>query len=133
VSRVVGLGLDVVDRRRFAELLGRHGAALERRLFRDGEIRPGAAGAARATHLAGLFAAKEAALKALGTGWARGLAFRQIEVARDGHGAPGLRFHDAAADRARALGVARALLSITHDGGVAAAVVVLEGDGEARS
>jgi holo-[acyl-carrier protein] synthase len=127
VSRVVGLGLDVVDRARFAAVLERHGAAFERRVYRDGEIRPGATGSARANHLAGLFAAKEAALKALGTGWAQGLAFRQIEVARDRHGAPGLLFHGAAAARAAALGVERALLSITHDGPVAAAVVVLEG------
>jgi len=127
VSRIVGLGLDVVDRARFAGVLARHGAAFERRVYRDGEIRPRTSGAARADHLAGLFAAKEAALKALGTGWAHGLAFRQVEVARDRHGAPGLRFHDAAAARAAALGVERALLSITHDGPVAAAVVVLEG------
>jgi holo-[acyl-carrier protein] synthase len=127
VSRVLGLGLDVVDRHRFGAVLARHGGAFERRVFRDGEIRPQVAGAARVTHLAGLFAAKEAALKALGTGWAHGLAFRQIEIARDGNGAPGIRFHAAAAERAQALGVERALLSITHDGAVAAAVVVLEG------
>lgn len=127
MSRVVGLGVDVVDRRRFASVLARHGEAFERRVFLPAEIRPRPAGAARAAHLAGLFAAKEAALKALGTGWAHGLAFRHVEVERDRLGAPSLRFHGAASRRAQELGVERVLVSITHDGPVAAAVVVLEG------
>jgi len=127
VSGVVGLGIDVVDLRRFERVLARHGEAFERRVFLADELRARRPTAARAAHLAGLFAAKEAALKALGTGWAHGLVFRQIEVVRDGLGAPLLRFHSAAAERARERGVGRALVSITHDGPVAAAVVVLEG------
>lgn len=127
MSAVVGLGIDVVELRRFAAVLARHGEAFERRVFLPGEVRPHRSRLARDAHLAGLFAAKEAALKALGTGWAHGLVFRQIEVVRDALGAPSLRFHAAAAERARERRVARALLSITHDGPVAAAVVVLEG------
>ena len=122
---IVGLGLDVVDLDRFAGVIGRQGEALVRRVYRDGEIRRGE-GPARIAHLAGLFAAKEAALKALGTGWGGGLGFRQIEIRRDERGAPGLAFHDRALERAAALGVVNSRLSISHDGRFAAAVVVLE-------
>ncbi|HLF55583.1 MAG TPA: holo-ACP synthase [Thermoanaerobaculia bacterium] len=128
MSAIVGIGLDVVDLARFQGVLERHGEAFTRRIFREGEIRP-SAGSARVAHLGGLFAAKEAAMKALGTGWALGVGFRQVEIARDAAGAPSLRFHDEALRRAEALGVATAHLSITHDGRIAAAVVVLEAAG----
>jgi holo-[acyl-carrier protein] synthase len=127
LSRVLGLGVDVVEVARFARVLARHGETFERRVFLSGEAGARRTAAARAAHLAGLFAAKEAALKALGTGWAHGLVFRHVEIERDERGAPALRLHGAAARRARELGVERSLVSITHDGPVAAAVVVLEG------
>lgn len=122
---ILGLGLDVVDLERFGSVVDRHGDAFLRRVYRDGEIRIGG-GRARIAHLAGLFAAKEAALKALGTGWSAGLAFRQIEVRRSDGGPPELHLHDRARSRAAELGVGNARLSITHDGRFAAAVVVLE-------
>jgi holo-[acyl-carrier protein] synthase len=128
MAPILGLGLDLVDLDRMARLLDRHGEGAVRRFCRAGEERP-LSGAARVAHLAGLFAAKEAAMKALGTGWAGGVTFRQIEVVRAPGGAPALIFHDAAAERAAALGVAHLHLSITHDARTAAAVVVLEGPG----
>lgn len=127
MSRIVGVGLDLVDVARFGEALERHGEALVRRICRDGEARP-LAGRALVAHLAGLFAAKEATMKALGTGWASGVGFRQIEVTRSPAGKPELRLHDVAAARAAALGVVVTHLAITHDGGSAAAVVILEGE-----
>ena len=127
MNRILGIGLDLVDVDRFAVALERHGEAFVARICRDGEAKP-LAGRPRATHLAGLFAAKEAAMKALGTGWAAGIGFRQIEVERSAGGAPGLRLHGAAAARARALGVSRTHVSITHDGRSAVAVVIFEGD-----
>lgn len=128
MSAILGLGIDLVDLARMARLLERHGEAALARICLEGEVRI-AAGAGRAAHVAGLFAAKEAAMKALGTGWARGVGFRQIEVVRDPSGAPGLRLHGAALARADELGVRRLHLSITHDARAAAAVVVLEGAG----
>ena len=122
---IVGIGLDLVDLDRLARLLERHGEAFVRRVCRDGEARIGS-GPARVAHVGGLFAAKEAAMKALGTGWARGVAFRQVEVVRAESGAPALRLHGEAERLARELGVARAHLTISHDGRSAAAVVVLE-------
>jgi holo-[acyl-carrier protein] synthase len=126
MNRILGIGLDLVDVGRIERLLERHGEAALRRICRDGEPREGAG---RATHVAGLFAAKEAAMKALGTGWAAGVGFRQIEVVRRPGGAPALRLHGAARERAAALGVETLHLSITHDARTAAAVVVLEGRG----
>jgi holo-[acyl-carrier protein] synthase len=133
VSSILGLGLDVVDLERFAGVLERHGDALLQRVFRAGEVRASAAGGARVAHVAGLFAAKEAAMKALGTGWAQGVGFRQIEIARGDGGAPRLELHDEARRRADRLGVDRLHLSISHDGRTAAAVVVLEGRGPAAT
>ena len=127
---VVGIGLDLVEVARIARLLERHGERAVARICNDGE-----ADLRRASldqHLAGLFAAKEAVLKALGTGWAQGTSFRQVEVVRAAGGAPAVRLHDVAAARATALGVGRIHLSITHDGGYAAAVAVLESGGDVR-
>lgn len=126
MSRIVGLGLDLVDLDRMARLLERQGERVIARICLEGEPKR-LEGAARVAHLAGLFAAKEAAMKALGTGWAQGVGFRQIEVVRGASGAPALRLHGAAAARAAALGVERSHLSITHDLRTAAAMVILEG------
>lgn len=124
---VVGIGLDVVEVPRFEGVLSRHGERFERRVFAPGEIAACARRADRPRALAARFAAKEACLKALGTGWAEGLAFSQVEVENEPSGRPALRLHGPAAERAAALGVLRIHLSLTHDGEVAAAVVVLEG------
>ena len=124
---VVGIGIDLVEVARIARLLERHGERALHRICNEGE-----ADLRRAVldqHVAGLFAAKEAVLKALGTGWAQGTAFRQVEVVRAEGGAPGVRLHDVAAARASALGVRRIHLSITHERGFAAAGAVLEGGG----
>jgi holo-[acyl-carrier protein] synthase len=82
----------------------------------------------RVQALAARFAAKEACLKALGTGWSQGLSLKQVEVIRLEGGRPELKLHRAAAARAKELGVTRMLVSLTHQPGAAAAVVVLEGD-----
>ncbi|HSM50847.1 MAG TPA: holo-ACP synthase [Thermoanaerobaculia bacterium] len=127
MSRVLGIGLDVVDLARFARAHARHGKRLEERLAGEGEIRP-LTGTARTAHLAGLFAAKEAVLKALGTGWAEGLGLRQVVVEHAPSGAPRVVLTGAARHRAEALGGDRVHLSITHDRDLAAAVAILEGD-----
>jgi holo-[acyl-carrier protein] synthase len=123
----VGVGIDVVEVERLNRALEAHGRRFENRVFTPGEVADCAGRADRTLALAARFAAKEACLKALGTGWAAGIGFRQIEVVRDGDGRPSLRLHGAAADRARAMGVTRCHVSLTHQASVAAAVVVLEG------
>jgi holo-[acyl-carrier protein] synthase len=119
------LGLDLIEVDRVAGLLERWGDRFLERVFRPGEISPARRHIrARAEHVAGRFAAKEATMKALGTGW-RGLAFRDIEVGRDARGKPTLTLHGRALSRARELGVASMEVSITHASKTAAAVVAL--------
>jgi len=119
---IVGLGLDLVRVERVRTMLHRHGGRLLARCFAPCEVvRP-----ADAEHVAGLLAAKEAAFKALGTGWDMGVGWRDAVVARAESGAPRLTLTGGAAARAADLGVRAAHLSITHDAGVAVAVVILE-------
>jgi holo-[acyl-carrier protein] synthase len=122
------LGLDLTEVGRVAAVLERHPDRFLARVFRDGEIRRSRRHPrAFAEHVAGRFAAKEAAMKALGTGW-RGVAFREIEVGRDARGKPLLSFHGRALERARALRVVSAEVTITHARELAAAVVALVTD-----
>lgn len=119
------LGLDLTEVDRIAGVLERHGERFLARIFREGEIRRARRHPrAFAEHVAGRFAAKEAAMKALGLGW-RGLAFRDIEIGRDAHGKPLVTFHGKALARARVLEVLSAEVSITHGRDIAAAVVAL--------
>jgi holo-[acyl-carrier protein] synthase len=124
---VLGVGIDIVPIERVEALLVRHGDRALRRLFTDGERRFAATQARPAVPLAARVAAKEAAYKALsGDETARGIGWQDVEVERLDDGRPLLRLHGAAAERFRALGGARCHLSLTHAGGVAAAVVVIE-------
>jgi holo-[acyl-carrier protein] synthase len=125
-ARILGVGLDLVELERLAAVLSRYRARFLERVCRPGEIAP-RHGDAMVQHLGGLFAAKEAVLKALGTGWGSGAWFRDVEVVREPGEGPTIRLHDGALRRARDLGVARIHVSITHERGHAAAVAILEG------
>lgn len=121
---IVGLGVDVVEIARIRRSLdGPTGARFLARCFTESERTYCEAKRDRATHYAARFAAKEAASKALGV--PAGIRFLDVEVARDG-GGPALRFHGVAAGAAARLAVGAAHLALTHDGGIAAATVVLE-------
>ena len=123
------LGIDLTEVDRVAGLLERWGDRFVNRVFLPGEISPRRRHPrARAQHVAGRFAAKEATMKALGTG-TRGVAFREIEVTPDLRGKPTLTLHGRALDRARRLQVRSMEVSITHGQTTAAAVVAfLTGD-----
>lgn len=123
---VVGIGLDASDIPRIAQALQRFGDRFLRRVFTEGEIAYCTRHRDPAPHLAARFAAKEAAMKALGTGHSRGVLWRDIEVVRHG-GPPQLRFHGGAAVRFDALRARRALLTITHSETLAIAQVLLLG------
>jgi holo-[acyl-carrier protein] synthase len=122
---IIGIGFDLCDVRRLQRALERPG--FRERVFAEGEIRDCDRRARRQVHYAARFAAKEAFFKAIGTGWGRGVGWREVAVDRRPDGPPRLRIAGAAARRAETLGVRRTHLSITHDGDYAAAVVVLEG------
>lgn len=124
---ILGTGLDIVELSRIATLYEKHGDTFAARICRPGEVQS-RLGEALIQHLGGLFAAKEATLKALGTGWAQGLGLRQVEVVHNGAGAPSLRLHGQAAERAAALGVTSSHLSISHERSYAVAMAILEGD-----
>ena len=123
---IVGLGLDVVEIARIRRILEGPPGTAERflaRCFTERERAYCAAGD-RAARAAARFAAKEAASKALGV--PKGIGFLDVEVVPAHGGPPALALGGAASRAAAALGVTRTLLTLTHDGGVAAAVVVLE-------
>ncbi len=123
---VVGLGIDVCEIPRVALAIARHGERFVGRLFRPGEVRRPPESPAYAEHVAGLFAAKEAAMKALGTGM-RGIAFRELAIVRAPGGPPRLALFGRAGAHAARLGVTGAHVTITHGREIAAAVVVLTG------
>lgn len=124
---VLGVGLDVVATERVARALATYGRRFEERVYTPAELAECSRRADRIQALAGRFAAKEAFLKALGTGVVRGLSFRQIEVVRQRGGAPTLKLAGAAAARARRKRVRRIHVALSHQPGLAAAVVILEG------
>lgn len=124
---VLGVGIDIVPASRIDRLLSRHGGRALERLFTPGERDRAARFAHASLHLAARIAAKEAAYKALsGDGRAHGVGWRDLEVTRHADGRPDLAFHGAAKRRMAELGATRCHLSLTHAGGVAAAVVILE-------
>ncbi len=123
---IVALGLDLMQIERLEQAMTRRGERFLERVFTPGERAYCDRRAARGAHYAGRYAVKEAVMKALGTGWARGVRWRDIEVERSGGGAPTVRLHGRTLEIARERGIARILISITHDAGVAAAVAVAE-------
>ncbi len=124
---IIGIGLDATDLPRIADTLKRYGDRFLHRIFTDREIAYCTRRRDPVPHLAGRFAAKEAAMKALGTGHSRGVLWKDIEVVRVG-GPPQLLFHGGAARRAASMQVRRSLVTITHAETLALAQVMLFGD-----
>ncbi len=125
---ILGLGADLVAIARVEGLLARYGPRFLERVFTPAE-RADCLGRARpAIHLAARLAAKEAAMKALGTGWAGGVAWRDLRVESGDRRAPVLVLDGIARRRAQALGIRRTLVSLSHDGAYAFAVVMAEGE-----
>lgn len=123
---IVAIGVDSVAIARIAGLLQKSPQRFVARVFTDGEAAYCRSRAHPAESFAARFAAKEATMKCLGTGWAEGIGFRQIEVVRSQAGDVRLSLHGPALARAHALGIRRCHLSLTHDGTTATAFVVAE-------
>jgi holo-[acyl-carrier protein] synthase len=123
--KIVGLGIDATDIDRIRETFDRYGERFLKRVFTDAEIAYCLRRRDPVPHLAGRFAAKEAGMKALGTGHSRGVFWRDVEVVRGSGGPPRLALHNAAARHAERLGASSTLLSITHAESLAFAQVLL--------
>ena len=124
---VRGIGIDVCKVERIGESLERFGQRMERRLFTPAELAYCRGFKDPLPHLAARFAAKEATSKALGTGIAGGVGWTQIEVIQPGGLRPVLQLSGVALERFHALGATQSHLSLSHDGGLGVACVVLEG------
>jgi holo-[acyl-carrier protein] synthase len=124
---IIGHGVDLVDVQRIRAMLDEHRPRFLQRVFTPEEQAYCDAKAEPADHYAARFAAKEAVLKALGKGWADGIAWTDIGVTHDPSGRPRLVLAGAAADHAARLGVRAWHLSLSHTAGTAVASVVAEG------
>jgi len=124
---IVGTGIDIAEVPRIRKSIERFGQRFLERIFTAGEIRYCDSKANRVERYAGRFAAKEAAMKALGTGWNHGVRWRDCEVSRKPGGRPTMVFHGKAGEFAAGLGVKNIALSISHTEEQAIAQVILEG------
>jgi holo-[acyl-carrier protein] synthase len=126
MSEIIGIGMDATDIGRIAQAIEKYGERFLRRVFTDGEMAYCNRRRVPAIHFAARFAAKEAAMKALGTGHTQNVLWRGVEVIRRG-GPPQLHFHGGAHRRFVALGARSSLLTITHSQHLALAQVLLLG------
>jgi holo-[acyl-carrier protein] synthase len=123
---IVGTGIDIAEVPRIRQAIERHGERFIKRIFTEGEIQYCESKANRVERYAARFAAKEAGMKAIGTGWNHGVRWRDIEVARKPGGRPTLILHGKAAEFAAKLGATNIALSLTHTAQQAMAQVILE-------
>ena len=123
---IVGTGVDLAEVDRIQRSIERYGEKFIKRIFTPGEIAYVERKANKFERYAARFAAKEAGMKAIGTGWRHGVTWQDFEVANLRTGKPTLLFHGAAARYAERLGVKNVALSITHTAALGMAHVILE-------
>jgi holo-[acyl-carrier protein] synthase len=124
---ILGSGIDIAEVHRIRAAVNRHGSRFIRRIFTPAEIAYVERKANRFERYAARFAAKEAAMKAIGTGWRHGVRWQDFEVTNLPSGKPTLALHGVAAMIANHLGVKAISLSITHTASQGMAMVILEG------
>lgn len=124
---ILGIGIDIVEIDRIREMRERQGERFLHFCFTDAEIAYAFSKKNVDESLAARFAAKEAAMKAIGTGWGEGITFRLIEVVREEEGRPRLVFHGKAWELLHRMGVMASHLSLSHSAHYAIAQVVIEG------
>ena len=123
---IVGIGIDLAEVSRIREAIERHGQRFIQRIYTEKEIAYVERKANKYERYAARFAAKEAGMKAVGTGWKRGVRWRDFEVTNLPSGRPTLQLHGEAAKFAESLGVRNIALSITHTAAEGMAIVILE-------
>jgi len=124
---IIGTGIDLAEVPRVRASIERYGARFLRRVYTEKEIAYVERKANRFERYAARFAAKEAGMKAIGTGWRNGIRWLDFEVINQPSGRPTLLFHGVAAEYARRLGVVNVQLSLTHTADLGMAFVLLEG------
>ena len=123
---IVGTGVDIVEVRRVGAAIERFGERFLKRIYTPAEMQYCDSKLNRVERYAARFAAKEAGLKAIGTGWRRGVAWTELEVRREASGRPTLAFSGRAGEFAAALGVKQSFVSLSHTAEHAIAQVILE-------
>jgi len=124
---IIGIGIDIVDLNRIQDMIDRHGDRFLSKTFTKGEIAYCRSWKVPSSHFAARFAAKEAVFKAFGTGWREGLGWKEIEVDADHLGRPRINLSGRAAAKAREMGIAEMLVSISHCDCHAIAQVIAQG------
>jgi len=124
---IVAIGIDLVEITRIEEVFARRGDRFRARVFTEDEINYCERRASKFASYAVRFAAKEAVMKALGTGWSAGVGWTDVEIVSEPSGAPALQLHRMALKRMREIGATKAHISLTHSGDLAIAQVLLEG------
>lgn len=127
---VIGIGTDIVECLRIAQMIERHGELFLTRVYTPHEIEYCSSRKAATQHYAGRWAAKEAVLKALGTGWARGIGWRDIEVRNELGGKPSITLSGGAEEIRERLGIEEMLISISHCRSHATAYAMALGEAE---
>ncbi len=112
--RVIGVGTDIIECLRIAQMIERHGELFINRVYTSYEIRYCQQRKQATQHFAGRWAAKEAILKALGTGWRRGISWRDVEVRNEPSGKPVVGLRGGAREVVEQLGIREMLVSISH-------------------
>ena len=111
---VLGIGTDIIECLRIAQMIERHGDLFIRRVYTDHEISYCQERKAATQHFAGRWAAKEAVLKALGTGWVKGIGWRDIEIHNLRGGQPVVKLRGGARDVVEKAGIGQMQISISH-------------------
>jgi holo-[acyl-carrier protein] synthase len=130
---ILGIGTDIIECPRIGKMIEQHGEVFLRRVYTEREIRYCQARKHAIEHFAGRWAAKEAILKAIGTGWARGIAWTDLEVRNSNSGEPRVHVGGGAKEAARQRGIGDILISISHCRTYATAYALAVGPGMARA
>lgn len=132
MSQIVGIGTDIIECLRIAQMIERHGELFITRVYTDQEIKYCQSRKMTTQHFAGRWAAKEAILKALGTGWRRGIGWRDVEVRSEAGGRPVVAMRGGARDIVEKMGITQLLVSISHCRSHATAYAIALGNGAER-
>lgn len=114
MNNVIGIGTDIVECSRIGSMIEKHDSLFIERVYTKREIEYCSGRKSSVQHFAGRWAAKEAILKSMGTGWAKGIAWTDIEVTNAMGGKPSVELHDAGKEWCDKLGIEEILISISH-------------------